>query len=72
MENRELRRKAGAAYAGQQNPEVFKALGPEARKIAESVTPAELKKLAHPELQASADRDGTDRKAGASADDDEE
>jgi hypothetical protein len=46
-------RAAGAAHAAQQDPELAKALGGEAKKMAETMPPDEVKKLARPESDKS-------------------
>jgi hypothetical protein len=52
-DQRAKRRAAGAAYAAQQKPELAKALGGEAKWMAETMPPDEVKKLAHPETDKS-------------------
>lgn len=50
MDERHLRRTAAAAHAGQNSADVAKALGDEARKMAETTPPAQVVRLAYPEI----------------------
>jgi hypothetical protein len=47
-DQRAKHRAAGAAYAAQQKPELAKALGGQAKRMAETMPPDEVEKLACP------------------------
>ncbi|MBW4656580.1 MAG: DUF3008 family protein [Kaiparowitsia implicata GSE-PSE-MK54-09C] len=53
IDPREKSRAAGAAYAAQKKPELTKALGGEAKRMAETMPPDEVAKLAFPESEKS-------------------
>lgn len=59
MDDRNLRRAAAAAHAGQKNPDVAKALGGQAKEMAETMPPDQVARLAYPEIEnlSSADDD---------------